>query len=582
MKKIINILFIAFTICLTIFPLNIVNAFDMDVAKIGEKTYSSLYDAVSDAKDGDTVEVLNDSTETNVIVISSGITINGNGHMITFNLTNKQENTAFSLVTSNKTIINNIKINASVRGITINNNQHDLTLNDSTLTVNERAITLANDSNKNSTLTVNNCIMSQTGIDDYEKSVPNNGNSRGISLWQLKDSTVSLNNTTIQGFTYVINTASQDSFSGTKLIIDNCTLRGRAGLNIWDSDMDIELKNSEILGINNQSGQSEGFANIVLNESATNTKLNIVNTKFLNYQNEVGMNNSKALQYMMAVRSPNNVINISSDTSFYDTTKKLDSVFENNMHKNDIQITGGTYSYDVSQYVKEGYQCKLTDGYYKVSKILNSPKVEIEELDLNKKVTDAIMGTTNLPLIEKVLLNTLLNTKEVDITNKNVKVRVDTTNINPSETVVKGFNDFLSRKNMNILNYFDISVKVIDVDTNNIIGNLTELDDKVTFTVLLPDNYKDIKNGYIRKYYIVREHNNNYEILDTKLSDNKTSLTFETDKFSTYSLAYYDEKIDTINNPATYDKIELYLIIGTLSFVGLVGTMLYLRRKSIA
>lgn len=56
------------------------------VAKIGDKTYASFDDAVADANDGDTIELLDDVvTEKGFGIYGIALTVNGNGHVITAN-----------------------------------------------------------------------------------------------------------------------------------------------------------------------------------------------------------------------------------------------------------------------------------------------------------------------------------------------------------------------------------------------------------------------------------------------------------------------------------------------------------------
>lgn len=58
-------------------------------------------------------------------------------------------------------------------------------------------------------------------------------------------------------------------------------------------------------------------------------------------------------------------------------------------------------------------------------------------------------------------------------------------------------------------------------------------------TVNIPQSVEGVKEGYKRAYYIVRIHNGEATILDATENGDGT-ISFETDKFSTYSLAYAD------------------------------------------
>jgi len=581
MSKKINVLTKICTVFLAIFTFNAVTNAETSnvVAKINDTSYSSLKEAIAAASEGDTITLISDTTENSVMSINAGITIEGNNHKINYNGTDA----AFLINTSTKTAINNINLEAPKRGVAINNPTHNFTLTNSNLLVGERGVTVNTDSNKNSSLNITDCIIKKLGVNDYEKEVPNDG-SRGISLWQYQDTTITLKNTTVEGFAYVINSASQVSFKGTKLIIDNCILRGRAGVNIWDSDFEIEVKNSEILGINNEKGPYETFANIVLNGSARNIKLNITDTKFLNYQNETGMNNQNGLQYMLSVRSINNTISISGNTSFIDSTNKLKDVLyygiDNSTNidnpdllvtENNLKITGGTYSYDVTEFVSDGYESKKKDNLFVVMEKEYDREVKVEN-----NITDIKVKLDN-EAISKTLIEELKKTSEVDITKKDIDVALNIKDITPNAEIKNKISEKI--KNGTIANYFDVSINVIDKSTNTIIGNLTELNNKITLSIEIPDSLK-AKEGYIRKYYILREHNGVIEVLDTK-NENGT-LTFETDKFSTYALAYTEMKEekpkDEIENPATEDKLKYNVLLMSCSIVA-IGGIIYLGKK---
>ncbi len=577
------------TIMVTFLTFNVVaSAETTNVARIDNTSYSSLKEAIAAAKAGDTITLIGDTTEDSVMNINVGITINGNGHQIKYTGTS----TAFDIRTDSEIVIDNINLESNKRAVTITSSKHNVTIKNSILTVADRGVTVGSDNNQNAILNITDCIIQRLGFSNYDEYVPNDG-SRGISLWQYQNSDITIKNTTIQGFSYVINTASQISFNGTKLIIDNSILRGRAGLNVWDSDLDITLTNSEILGINNEKGPSESFANVVLNGSARNTKLDIQNTKFLNYENETGQNNPNALQYMLKVRSINNTISIAKNTSFLDSTKKLEDnisygidQYTNIDHEeqivleNNIQITGGTYSYDAKDFLAPGYESILEDdGMYHVRKIEDHSNtvIELKPLDLNVTVNKAVLGITNTELSKKVLLDTLATTNEVDIENKNAKVTITMDDIQLSETEQEKFEKNKKIEKATLAGYFDITIHVIDQNTNNIIGNLTTLSDKMTFTILLPSELQKVEKGYQRKYYLLREHNGNYDLLETKLSNNGTVLAFESNQFSTYALLYVDEKI--VNNPNTSDGIISYFLIGFISVIGMTFMVLYLKKN---
>ena len=93
---------------------------------------------------------------------------------------------------------------------------------------------------------------------------------------------------------------------------------------------------------------------------------------------------------------------------------------------------------------------------------------------------------------------------------------------------------------------------------------------------MLSEKLRDIPEGYTRKYYIMREHNSEIELLDADLTENKLGIKFKTDKFSTYGITYVDTKIEETNNgntsssnPKTGDNIVAYISIFAFSVVGI-------------
>ena len=126
------------------------------------------------------------------------------------------------------------------------------------------------------------------------------------------------------------------------------------------------------------------------------------------------------------------------------------------------------------------------------------------------------------------------------------------------------------------------------IDNKFVLGTeISELKENIEVTLDLPENLAQLKEGYNRVYKVIRVHYNEetkkYEtdILDVKeVKDGK--VTFETDKFSTYVLAYEDVKAETTTNttknPNTFDGISLYMIIASISFIGLASVITYSKK----
>ena len=88
-------------------------------------------------------------------------------------------------------------------------------------------------------------------------------------------------------------------------------------------------------------------------------------------------------------------------------------------------------------------------------------------------------------------------------------------------------------ENVNIAQYLDINI-LVKAD-NQVIGEINQLNKEITFTVAIPEDL--MKEG--RTFYVIRVHDGKAEKLETDENEDGT-LTFKTDKFSTYALAYED------------------------------------------
>ena len=91
--------------------------------------------------------------------------------------------------------------------------------------------------------------------------------------------------------------------------------------------------------------------------------------------------------------------------------------------------------------------------------------------------------------------------------------------------------------------YLDVAI-VLKADDKEL-GTLNKLEEEITITVAIPEELK--AEG--RTYKVIRNHNGEVIVLDTVLNEDGT-ISFKTDRFSTYALAYADgEGTGTNPNP---------------------------------
>ncbi len=129
-------------------------------------------------------------------------------------------------------------------------------------------------------------------------------------------------------------------------------------------------------------------------------------------------------------------------------------------------------------------------------------------------------------------------------------------------------------KNANI-QYLDLSL--ILKAGNEELGTLNKLREEITITIAVPEKLK--AEG--RTYKVIRNHNGEVTVLDTVVNEDGT-ISFKTDRFSTYALVYADKEetsskpiikpVTDTNTPKTGDGsyVLIYIAIGLTAMYVLV------------
>lgn len=256
------------------------------------------------------------------------------------------------------------------------------------------------------------------------------------------------------------------------------------------------------------------------------------------------------------------------------------------MGKVNTSITGGTYSNINDKYIASGYDKTLVNGNYVVAKKLI--KVDMPVIDASKEVKNVTVGVTNYNVVKGVLIASL-EKSNINVDGITPVVDIDIAKKSASDVsndVKNLISDAIFSKvsNAKVASYFDISVLVKDSVSGEVAGELTKLTQKIKFTVAIPSNLTKVKAGMERNYYVIREHNGVASVIPTKVSKDGKSLTFETDKFSTYALAYSDvasSNVSNVKNPQTYDGIMGYVVVSLITLGGALGVVVYLKKNSL-
>lgn len=218
-------------------------------------------------------------------------------------------------------------------------------------------------------------------------------------------------------------------------------------------------------------------------------------------------------------------------------------------------ITGGEFNQDVSEYVPAGYitiETAADLGLHKVKlntphgtqDAINTPDGNFEMLLVSEEF-DGQLDSIFEQEIEKneALKKALLDGKLVNI---NVQMnKVEEEDVNEDE--LKAMKE--AAKEGKFVKFYDITLQMIANQTEDL-GTISELSNKLTFKVLVPDEL--VKDG--RTFFMYRYHDGKVEKITGEL-DEENYFTFESDKFSTYALAYED-KVDepTAGGQGTAEK----------------------------
>lgn len=248
--------------------------------------------------------------------------------------------------------------------------------------------------------------------------------------------------------------------------------------------------------------------------------------------------------------------------------------FENDVYA----VMGGTYDVEpLSKYIKTPFKV-ITEGQ-KYVVVLDSIS-DFEEIDPDKKVENPEMGITkeSKDIIEDAFKEAMKDPElQAKVQGKDISLILDYSKKELEKTEKDAFE--AKKKDLKgtvtSAGVFDINIDIYDNTEKTVIGNITELDSKITLQILLPENMLNKSKDYNREYYLLRMHDGNIDTIKAKLSDDGKSITAESDKFSSYELVY----VDTEKNPETGDNIGLYIFMGLSSIAGIYAVTKLIRRK---
>ena len=172
---------------------------------------------------------------------------------------------------------------------------------------------------------------------------------------------------------------------------------------------------------------------------------------------------------------------------------------------------------------------------------------------------------------EETIAEAILTEEEKAIIDAGKSVKIEVVVKDITESVSKEEKKKIEEtiKDKVIAAYIDISVlKTIEGQDTQSVSNTNS---KIKFALSVPDELLD-ESKPERKFYIIRNHDGKIEILDSEYDPVNNTLTFETDRFSTYAIAYTDNS-DKVDNPLTVDTVGKYIVLLFVSVAGIIATI---------
>ncbi|BAK43670.1 InlB B-repeat-containing protein [Eggerthella sp. YY7918] len=305
-----------------------------NVAQVDTTSYTSLADAIAAAEAGDTVTLLADATISEKLVINKRLTLDGAGKTITATGLNP----VIELNTTDEVTISKLTVTGAKRGLALCPGVH-VTLIGCTLNVSERGIDSQKDiPYENMSIILDNTVINNSGVSNYETQTTYHTDSRGISLYNSKNSVVKVQNeSSINGFAYCVNVSGRENSNGVrdteglKVEVVDSVLRGWAGFNVWGSLAEYSIISSTVKGINTQNEGANSFAAIVFNDDiydqfaqthAENNILNITDSTITNYQG------GSCIEDLLRIDCGITALNLSGVVNFVDTTGNVEGALD--------------------------------------------------------------------------------------------------------------------------------------------------------------------------------------------------------------------------------------------------------------
>lgn len=180
------------------------------------------------------------------------------------------------------------------------------------------------------------------------------------------------------------------------------------------------------------------------------------------------------------------------------------------------------------------------------------------EIQAENGIADASIGIDKEQWLEHLIESGVITREELSQVTDGASMKVvlvveniDTTISESSETQINMAADgYVVGQYMDIRIYKTMLVNGTETEREEI----HTTGEMVAISVRVPDEMINMDDNVIRQYFIFRNHNGIVDILDAQFDEETQMLTFETNQFSDYAIAYQDSVRKTVQNPATANK----------------------------
>lgn len=204
-------------------------------------------------------------------------------------------------------------------------------------------------------------------------------------------------------------------------------------------------------------------------------------------------------------------------------------------------VAGKRYTFMPILEAKDGYTFNYTDDF--VENADGTLSVIWEFGVCPAKTSNDLNGQlVNPPAITSV--TDLTDSEQTDVNNGAIpKLDLDVKTVTPPAADKTATESIVSSEKLTVAQYLDIDLNLVMGDYTRA---LTDLKAPITVQITVPAGYRSIN----RDFYIIRVHDGVATKITPKSYNQYTGvLTFETDKFSTYALAYQDKTVVTPTTP---------------------------------